>query len=165
MFKFPFGAVASVAIEKLQRGERKVLQDVLAVEEPLEIRLDFLDPRGSKRQQKSISITMRTPGHDFELALGFLLTESVLKNRRDVLDVSYCGPKVPKLGHSNLVKVRLVEHARFDLHKPAQPKLARAVTRCIGDRQPGTDRIHIYNSSTLLLFKIRQHRVTAVNVA
>ena len=52
-------------------------QDLLAVEEPLQIRVNGRD----------LSITMRTPGHDGELALGFLFTEGILKTRADLLTV------------------------------------------------------------------------------
>src|SRR4249919_2934475 len=69
--------------------------DAIAVEEPLEIRLmrDGLpeadDNGGTGR---SISITMRTPGHDAELAVGFLYGEGLLRDRRDVIDTGFCGP-------------------------------------------------------------------------
>jgi FdhD protein len=55
--------------------------DVLAVEEPLELRVDG----------KALAVTMRTPGHDVELAHGFLLSEGVIGSREDVLDARYCG--------------------------------------------------------------------------
>ncbi len=55
--------------------------DTVVVEEPLEIRVD-----GS-----AITVTMRTPGSDFELAQGFLLTEGVIAARGDVLTVRYCN--------------------------------------------------------------------------
>lgn len=54
--------------------------EVLAVEEPLEVRLDGAP----------VTVTMRTPGSDFELAQGFLLTEGVITRRDDVLTVRYC---------------------------------------------------------------------------
>jgi FdhD protein len=57
------------------------LRDELAEEEPLEIRV-----RG-----RAVSVTMRTPGHDEELALGFLLTEGIIRSPRDVLRVEPCG--------------------------------------------------------------------------
>src|SRR5437868_1481986 len=56
-------------------------QDDLAQEEPLEIRV-----RG-----RAISVTMRTPGNDAELAAGFLLTEGIIHNRHDVLRIEHCG--------------------------------------------------------------------------
>ncbi|HVS53090.1 MAG TPA: formate dehydrogenase accessory sulfurtransferase FdhD [Opitutaceae bacterium] len=60
-------------------GERR--DDVLAVEEPLEIRV----------AGRSLAVVMRTPGHDRELAAGFLVTEGLVRRRDDVLDMIYCG--------------------------------------------------------------------------
>lgn len=57
--------------------------DVLATEEPLELRL----VAGSERQ--TVAVTMRTPGADFELAAGFLYGEGILKSRDDLLRISY----------------------------------------------------------------------------
>ena len=65
--------------------------DTLAVEEPLELQLSY-GPL-SARQLKSISVTMRTPGHDFELAAGFLLTEGIVTDAGDISGISYvAGP-------------------------------------------------------------------------
>jgi FdhD protein len=55
--------------------------ETLAVEEPLEIRVNGAP----------VTVTMRTPGSDIELAQGFLLTEGVIERREDVLTVRYCG--------------------------------------------------------------------------
>lgn len=63
-------------------GESPVVrEDVLAVEEPLEIRVDG----------QQFSITMRTPGHDFELATGFLVSEGVVTSRDDLTAIRYCA--------------------------------------------------------------------------
>ena len=59
--------------------------DRLATEEPMEIRL-----QGPTGDAQPIAVTMRTPGNDFELALGFLLTEGVLTEADDVASVAYC---------------------------------------------------------------------------
>lgn len=56
-------------------------EDLLAVEEPLEIRVG-----GS-----SLSITMRTPGHDFDLAAGFLISEGVVAHAREIAAIHYCA--------------------------------------------------------------------------
>lgn len=61
--------------------------DLLAVEEPLEIQLAY-GPAGARRV-KSISVTMRTPGHDFELAAGFLMSEGVVSDSDDITEISY----------------------------------------------------------------------------
>ena len=59
-----------------------VITDSLAVEEPLEIKLAYGPV--NNRKIKSISVTMRTPGNDAELAIGFLLTEGVLRETYDI---------------------------------------------------------------------------------
>jgi FdhD protein len=61
--------------------------DLLAVEEPLEIQLTY-GPANARRV-KSISVTMRTPGHDFELAAGFLMTEGVVSDSADITEIRY----------------------------------------------------------------------------
>ncbi len=81
--------------------------DILAEEEPLEIRA-----RG-----KAISVTMRTPGHDDELAVGFLVTEGIITSRADVLRVEPCE----KSETGNLINVQLapdvyVDFARLTRH-------------------------------------------------
>jgi FdhD protein len=57
-------------------------EDLLAVEQPLEIRIIYGDE--NNRQQKNISVTMCTPGHDTELATGFLFTEGIISGKDDI---------------------------------------------------------------------------------
>ncbi|TLZ85799.1 MAG: formate dehydrogenase accessory sulfurtransferase FdhD [Methanobacteriota archaeon] len=71
------------------RGERSSDEtDLLAAEEPMEIRVET--GASSKRATTSLSVTMRTPGHDFELAAGFLLTEGIVARKRDIVRIEYC---------------------------------------------------------------------------
>lgn len=94
---------------------RENMTDSLAVEEPLEIRLGVYE-NGNLRH-RSVSITMRTPGNDDELAVGFLLTEGILKNRADVVSVINCG-KSPRKGlPSNTVRVNLRKEAAIDFDR------------------------------------------------
>jgi FdhD protein len=69
--------------------EARTVADVLAVEEPLEIQLAY--GPSDARSVKSISVTMRTPGHDFELAAGFLMTEGVVADSADISDIFYAS--------------------------------------------------------------------------
>ena len=77
------------SVEKVTgRISRQVL-DSLAIEEPLEIQLNY-GPSGSRRT-RSISVTMRTPGNDFDLAAGFLMTEGVIRDANDIEQIAYAG--------------------------------------------------------------------------
>jgi FdhD protein len=64
----------------LTAGSEMVRSEILAVEEPLELRINGA----------AITVTMRTPGSDIELAQGFMLTEGVIAARDDVASVRYC---------------------------------------------------------------------------
>lgn len=75
-----------VAAERVKRDSRFRLREMLAAEEPLEIRIEY-GPR-NRRTNRAISVTMRTPGHDRELAAGFLYSEGVIRDANDVEDVA-----------------------------------------------------------------------------
>lgn len=91
------------------------ISDAVAVEEPLEIRLGFT--LGSSAVRRSIAVTMRTPGHDAELAVGFLVGEGLLSVASTVTDVRPCNddPTVP--GAQNVIRV--------DVEKPNTDALSR----------------------------------------
>jgi FdhD protein len=74
-------------ITRFSGAEVRTIADTLAVEEPLEIQLAY-GPMDSRRV-KSISVTMRTPGHDFELAAGFLMTEGVVSDSSEIREIFY----------------------------------------------------------------------------
>jgi FdhD protein len=70
----------------VKHGEVQLLRDAIAVEEPLEIQLVY--GAANDRKAKSISITMRTPGNDEELAAGFLMTEGVVRDVTHIASIS-----------------------------------------------------------------------------
>ena len=79
-------------IDRVNGHSSRHVQDTLAVEEPLEIQLAY-GPNGA-RSVKSISVTMRTPGHDFDLAAGFLMTEGVVRDSNDIEQIVYAGGSI-----------------------------------------------------------------------
>jgi FdhD protein len=70
-------------------AEARSRQDSIAVEEPLEIRLRIA---GEPRPGTALSVTMRTPGDDADLAMGFLFGEGVVRGVADVAQLAHCGP-------------------------------------------------------------------------
>ena len=107
-------SLRSVEINRVDVGS-KAQQDVVATEEPLEIRLE-LDGADGSRIERSISITMRTPGNDEELALGFLYSEGIIKDKADVVIARPCGPPAPN-GLINVVRVELAAGVGVELDR------------------------------------------------
>ena len=103
----------AVEISKVSNGQRATQSDSVAVEEPLEIRLAFSTPEG--RATRSISITMRTPGNDHELAAGFLFGESIVREAGDISSIELCGSPAPDSGNHNVVRVELAPDVEVDL--------------------------------------------------
>jgi FdhD protein len=87
--------------------------DLLAVEEPLEIRLQF--PGVPKH--KAISITMRTPGDDFDLAAGFLFTEGIINSPEQISKIRYCGLPAAGKNINNTLVAELAEGVDIDLKR------------------------------------------------
>ena len=95
-------------IQQVTASEVYDLEDVLSVEEPLEIRLRYRS--GSQLISNNVSVTMRTPGNDEDLALGFLFTEGIINSIGDIKGVSHsdmsCTDK-----KENIIVVELMDHA------------------------------------------------------
>ena len=92
--------------------ETTSIDDFVSVEEPLEIRLVY-GPIAARLEQ-SISVTMRTPGNDHELSQGFLLGEGIVQAASDIVGIEHCGPPSPDKGIQNVVRIELLETARFN---------------------------------------------------
>ncbi|HQW83922.1 MAG TPA: formate dehydrogenase accessory sulfurtransferase FdhD [Ferruginibacter sp.] len=71
-----------INIQKITDSKLSEMDDMVVVEEPLEISLEYSSSNG--RIKKNIAITMRTPGNDEELAAGFLFTEGIIKSNKDI---------------------------------------------------------------------------------
>ena len=101
-----------ISLDRETGGVSNTVQDLVIVEEPMELQVT----QGDSLTQ-TISVTMRTPGQDFELALGYLLSEGVIRKAADVVDVRFCGPPSPDKGYQNVVQVELVTDLAFDLER------------------------------------------------
>jgi FdhD protein len=114
MVKLLTSSVKSIVVRKVNAHLSAPFSDVLSVEEPLEIRISY----GAAAEQihKSISVTMRTPGNDLELALGFLFTEGIIASYENIKSVSHAG-KVCAVQKENTVQVEFVEDFVPQLHQ------------------------------------------------
>jgi FdhD protein len=99
-------AELAVSLTRWSRGEAVEAQDAVAHEEPLELQLQGL----------SVAVVMRTPGHDEDLALGFLRGEGVIASMDDVLSVHPCSEACGD-AEDNVVRVLLREGVRVDLER------------------------------------------------
>lgn len=94
------GSTTRARVTTVADGKSRAREDVLATEEPLEIRVNG----------HSVAVTMRTPGHDFELAAGFLFTEGAVTSRDQIAQIRYCAD--PQ--NYNIVTVDLRPGVAFD---------------------------------------------------
>jgi FdhD protein len=99
--------VVSMAMIATRQDSWHRQQDQLVVEEPMEIQV-----AGPGQEMTSLAVTMRTPGHDVELAVGFLYSEGIIRSHDDILDIQ--GRDHPSARHvCNVIAVRLARP--FDL--------------------------------------------------
>ncbi len=120
-------AIVDISVERVTGLDSRQIEDFLAVEEPLEIQLAY--GPANARAMKSISVTMRTPGHDFELAAGFLMTEGVIRDGNDIDAISYAAENtaptsdqihnrsytLPYQPRKNIVRVELAPDVKVSL--------------------------------------------------
>lgn len=92
-------STSSRSIARVAQGQAQVRLDTLAVEEPLEIRLV------SREGEQTVTVTMRTPGRDAELAVGFLIAERIIDSAKQIATFRPCGTR------DNVLKVELVPEA------------------------------------------------------
>jgi FdhD protein len=94
-----------LTVHKVTGTEFTEASDVVAAEEPLEIRLGF--GAAGQRESRTLAITMRTPGHDMELAAGFLLTEGIIHHRAELTGIRYCPDVEKEEERENVVRAEL----------------------------------------------------------
>ncbi len=109
----PGSGVVRIPVRKVKGREVSPQADSLVVEEPLEIRIGH--ECDGRRVHRAVSVTMRTPGHDCELAAGFLWTEGILSSPSQIRHIRHCGPPAAN-GRRNVIRVELHDGVPVDLH-------------------------------------------------
>jgi FdhD protein len=117
MDRHPPGSQSSIKVPVKRAHDSQYTDDSdwLVIEEPLEIRLSHCI--NDSRNTHSISVTMRTPGADFDLAAGFLLTEGIICNPSDIQSMGYTTDQNTDTPSQNIVVVNLAPEVEFDIGK------------------------------------------------
>src|SRR6266403_2271511 len=97
------GIGAGSIIRRKENGGHECVTDQVAIEEPLEIRIG----------DRAIATTMRTPGHDDELAAGFLLSEAIVRQREEISEISGTRENIVVVELAAGVKLKLGSAKRF----------------------------------------------------
>ncbi len=106
--------VAPTAIMRVEEGTASPADDILVTEEPLELRLGH-GPLHD-RKEFNLSVTMRTPGHDGDLALGFLFTEGIITDPAQVVRIVPCET-VKEEEKGNVLRAELRPDVEIDPEK------------------------------------------------
>ncbi len=108
----PDGAEREFEVSRVRRSGREAARDFVAAEEPMEIRVVFGPVE--RRTMRNVSITMRTPGHEDELAVGFLFTEGLLSSHEEIEKIETRGVDNEGRPTGNIVRVHLRPEVPFD---------------------------------------------------
>ena len=103
------------SISKLKNSKLEEIKDSVSVEEPLEMRLKY--KKNSKWEVQNISITMRTPGNDEDLIKGFLFSEQIVKNVKDIESIEYQGEISGDYDLQNIIEATLSKIDNIDIAK------------------------------------------------
>ncbi|MBS1148672.1 MAG: mobB FdhD [Myxococcaceae bacterium] len=113
--------IKGVASRRAQRRDGTPFEDLIAVEEPLEIRV----------ASEPVSITMRTPGEDAKLAVGFLFAEGIVRSVADLGSVAHCG-RVGDEGYGNVIEVSPAAGANLPLERAEAARRGTLTTSACG---------------------------------
>ena len=102
-------------ITKFKKNKFENIEDLISIEEPLEISLKYKEKENWLT--KSLSITMRTPGHDKDLVTGFLYNEQIIQNIKDIENIESFGEKVGQYNIQNEILVTINNSKNVNISK------------------------------------------------
>jgi FdhD protein len=123
--------VRRYSVKRIANAEAERIVDTVAAEEPLEIRASYWFK--DAQILDSLALTMRTPGHDAELAAGFLVSEGIVRGRADLLDVRALGGE-----SSNEIVVELAKGIDFEGWRLARSSFVNSSCGICGKRSRDT---------------------------
>jgi len=100
---------------KFKKNKFENIDDLISIEEPLEISIKYKDQ--DKWSTISLSITMRTPGHDEDLVRGFLFNEQIIQNLNEIKEIEGIGKKVGQFNIQNKILITLNNSENINISK------------------------------------------------
>ena len=100
---------------KFKKNKFENINDLISIEEPLEISIKYKDQ--DKWSTISLSITMRTPGHDADLVRGFLFNEQIIQNLNEIKEIESIGSKVGQYNIQNKILITLNNSKNINISK------------------------------------------------
>jgi FdhD protein len=92
-------------VTKFKKNKFEKIDDLISIEEPLEISIRYKDQ--NEWVTSSLSITMRTPGHDEDLVRGFLFNEQIIQNLNEIESIESVGEKVGQYKIQNKILITI----------------------------------------------------------
>jgi len=102
-------------IIKFKKNKFEKIDDLISIEEPLEISIKYKDQ--NEWLTSSISITMRTPGHDEDLVRGFLFNEQIIQHLNEIENIKSIGEKVGQYKIQNKILITLNNSKNIKISK------------------------------------------------
>ena len=102
-------------VTKFKKNKFENIEDLISIEEPLEISLKYKEKENWLI--KSLSITMRTPGHDNDLVTGFLYNEQIIQNIKDIENIESFGEKVGQYNIQNKILITINNSKNINISK------------------------------------------------
>ena len=102
-------------VVKFNKNKFEKIDDLISIEEPLEVSIKYKDQ--NKLVTNSLSITMRTPGHDEDLVRGFLFNEQIIQNLNEIKEIESIGNKVGQYNIQNKILITLNNSKNINISK------------------------------------------------
>ena len=114
----------NIPIHRTEAGNSFEKNDIIVEESPLQIVVAY--GAANNRKRETVSVTMRTPGDDFNMVTGFLFCEGFIQSAADILSIKYIGNPTDAALQENTVLVELAAHVSFDLENKKRNFLSSA---------------------------------------
>lgn len=114
----------NISIHKIANNSITQKQDCIVEESPLQIIVAY--GAANARKRETLSVTMRTPGDDFNMVTGFLFCESIIQQSTDILSIKYLGNPDDETLQENIVLVELAAHVVFNIEDKKRNFLSAA---------------------------------------